>query len=74
MKAKAEAEVEEERLADIAAEKAIEASRINDEKHRKKVEDEVHYSLTECGLDEDESSTVLMAIKENKIPHITINY
>ena len=74
-KAKAEAEVEEERLADIAAEKAIEANRITNKNHRKKVEDEAHLGLTKTGhLGNVEASEVLEAIKENKIPHITINY
>ena len=86
LKAKAEAEAkeladrklreaEEERLADIEAEKAIEASRINDEKHRKKIEDEAHTGLTGTGhLGNVEASKVLEAIKEGKIPHVTIQY
>jgi len=74
-KAKAEAEAEEERLAEIAAEKAIEAKRIAGKEHRKKIEDEAHRGLTETGhLGNTEASEVLEAIKENKIPHITINY
>ena len=74
LKAKAEAEAEEERLADIAAEKAIEASRINDEKHRKKVEDEVHTGLTKLGYNPDTAYDLLDALKQNKIPHVTIQY
>ena len=70
----AESEAEEERLADIAAEKAIEANRANDKKHRKKIEDDIHYSLTELGLDATYCDTFLAALMENKIPHITINY
>ena len=74
-KAKAEAEAEEERLADIAAEKAIETNRINDEKHREKIEDEAHFGLTKTGhLGSIEASEVLEAIKEGKIPHVTILY
>ena len=74
LKAKAEAEAEEERLVDIAAEKAIEANRANDKKHRKKIEDDIHYSLTELGLDATYCDTFLAALMENKIPHVTINY
>ena len=74
-KAKAEAEAEEERLADIAAEKAIEEGRIADKEHRKKIEDEAHAGLTGTGhLGNVEASEVLEAIKEGKIPHVTINY
>lgn len=74
-KAKAEAEAEEERLADIAAEKAIEAKHIADKSHRKKIENEAHRGLTETGhLGNIEASEVLEAIKENKIPHVSVNY
>jgi len=58
----------------IEAAEVAEKKRIANKKHRKQIEDDVHYSLTECGLDEDEASTVLEAIKENRIPHITISY
>lgn len=72
---KADAEAEEERLAEMAAEKAIETNRITDKKHRKKVEDEVHSGLTKTGhLGNVQASEVLEAIKENKIPHVSINY
>ena len=74
LKAKAEAEAEEERLADIAAEKAIEANRINDKKHRRKIENEIQSSLTKLGLLPDFAYDFIVAIKENKIPHVTINY
>ena len=73
-KVKAEAEAEEERLADIAAEKAIEANRINDEKHRKKIEYEVHAGFIEVNIDTKTASDILTALVENKIPHVTINY
>ncbi len=74
-KTKAEAEAEEERLAYIAAEKAIESQRIKDKKHRKQIEDEAHAGLTETGhLGNIEASEILEAIKANKIPHVTINY
>ncbi len=74
-KAKAEADAEEERLADIAAEKAIEAGRIADKNHRKKIEDEVHSGLMDTGhLGNVEASEVLESIKQNKVPHITIQY
>ncbi len=73
-KAKAEAEAEEERLADIAAEKAIEANRIKDKKHRQKIEDEVHTGLTKLGYNPDTAYDLLDALKQNKIPHITIQY
>lgn len=74
-KAKAEAEAEEERLAEEAAEKAIEAKRIASKKHRKQIEDEAHLGLTKTGhLGNVEATEVLEAIKENRIPHVTINY
>ena len=73
-KAKAEAEAEEERLADIAAEKAIEANRIADKKHRAKIESEVIVSLKRMGFDDEKAIRILAAIIDNAIPHITINY
>jgi len=74
-KAKAEAEAEEDRLAEIAAEKALKARRLSNGKHREKIEDEAHAGLFDTGyLSMTEASEVLEAIKENKIPHVTINY
>ncbi len=74
-KAKAEAEAEEERLADIAAEKAIEAQRKANKNHRKRIEEEAHRGLFDTGhLGNTEASEILEAIKEGKIPHITILY
>lgn len=73
-KAKEEAEAEEERLADIAAEMAIEAKRIAGKKHREKIENEAHHGLTKLGYNPDTAYSILEAIKENKIPHVTINY
>lgn len=67
----AEREAEEERLADIAAEKAIEAKRIAGKEHRKKIEDEIHFYLTKKGFC---ANDILTALKENAIPHVTINY
>lgn len=65
---------EEERLADIAAEKAIEANRIADKNHRKKIEDKIHFSLTGFGITTGDASVIVIALKENKIPHVSINY
>ncbi len=73
-KAKAESDAEEERLADIAAEMAMEAKRITGKKHREKIENEAHQGLTKLGYNPDIAYSILEAIKENKIPHITINY
>lgn len=74
-KAKAEAEAEEDRLAEIAAEDALKARRITDEKHRKKIEDAIHSSLVELdGIDAFRADTILSALKENRIPHVTILY
>ena len=73
-KARNEAEAEEERLADIAAEKAIEAERIADKNHRRKVENEIQSYLTKLNLLPDFAYDFVEALKENKIPHVTINY
>jgi len=73
-KAKAEAEAEEERLADIAAEKAIEANRIKDKNHRKKIETEICNSFLKMSFNTEEVLKILGALKENKIPHVSINY
>ncbi len=75
-KAKAEAEAEE--LARIKVKERAEAAekkRIENKKHRKKIEDEAHFGLTETGhLGDIEASEVLTAIMENRIPHVSINY
>lgn len=75
-KAKAAAEAKE--LAEIRrkeAEEAAEKKRIANKTHRKKVEDEAHFGLTETGhLGNVEASAVLVAIIENRIPHVSINY
>jgi hypothetical protein len=73
-KAKAEAEAEEERLADIAAEKAIEASRIKDKKHRSNVEDKIQKYFTDNGFNPDMAYSILVLLKNGKIPHVSINY
>ena len=70
----AEREAEEERLADIAAEKAIEASRIADKDHRRKIENEIRTVLTNLELLPDFAYDFVEALKEGRIPHITIIY
>jgi len=74
-KAKAVAEAKE--LAEIRrkeAEEAAEKKRIENKKHRTKVEDEIQYSLTELGFNPDDAYTILTALMENRIPHVSINY
>ena len=59
----------------LNAEKCKEERRIANKKHRKQIEDEIHLALTETGqLDNIGASMILEALKENKIPHVTINY
>lgn len=42
--------------------------------NRKQIEDEAHVGLTKTGhLGNVEASEVLEAIKENRIPHVSIN-
>ena len=56
-------------------EEAKEQKRIANKKHRKQIEDEAHVGLTETGhLGNVEASEILAAIKENRIPHVSINY
>ena len=74
LKAKAEVEAEEEKLADIAAEKAIEVSRTANKNHRKKIEDEIYLALAELPFDKEDADRFFEALKENEIPHISINY
>ena len=74
-KAKAEADAKE--LAEKKrkeAEDAAEQKRIANKKHRKQIEDDIHYSLTEMGIDECFVDTFLQALMENRIPHVSINY
>lgn len=78
-KAKAEAEAKE--LAAIKAkeaEAAKEQRRIANKKHRKQVEDEIRSALIEdCLIQENAeyvADIIIEALKENRIPHVTINY
>lgn len=76
-KREAKAEAEAKVLARIRHEEAEEAKdqkRIANKKHREKIEGEIHFALTEIGFEFAEASDVLAALKENKIPHVTINY
>lgn len=81
-KAKVEAErVEAERVAEEsrkqeekeAADEA-ERKRVGDSKHREQVEGGVHYLINQIVDDFDTTSKILTAIKDGKIPHVTINY
>lgn len=75
--AKAKAEADAKELAEKKAKEEAEAKeqkRIANKKHRKEIEDEVHYSLTEHGLEEDEANGILEALKNNSIKHVSINY
>ena len=64
-KAKEEAEAKEQR-------------RIANKKHRKQVEDEIRSALIEdCLVQEDAeyvADIIIVALKENRIPHVSINY
>ena len=79
-KAKARAE-EVARLAKVAAEKAeqtrlaeLERIRIEDTKHREKVEGNAVISLNEILCDITASNKVVNAIRDGKINNVTINY
>lgn len=58
------------------AEEAKEQKRIANKKHRQKIEGNIHCVLMEAyiGLEENKATAVLNALKENKIPHVSINY
>lgn len=72
-KAKADAkELAEKRRKE--AEEAAEQKRIANKKHRKQVGDDIHRSLAELGIDIYDCDTLLKALKENRIPHVSINY
>ena len=75
MKAKNEADAKE--LAErkrIEADAEKEQKRIANKKHRKEVEDEIYFALTEMGFDEGYADSLMFALKENAIPHVSINY
>ena len=75
--AKAKAEADAKELAEKKAKEAEEAAnmkRIANKRNRQKVEGNIHYILTEIGLSEDDATLVLEALKENRIPHVSINY
>lgn len=51
-----------------------EQKRIANKKHRKEIEDAIEYALTEIGLNPKDAGIVLIALKENAIPHVSIIY
>lgn len=74
-KAKADADAKE--LAEKnrkEAEAAKEQKRIANKKHRETIESEIHFSLTELNFKEDDADIILDALKEDRIPHVSINY
>ena len=82
-KAKADAEARAKADADakeLAAKKAKEQAeakeqrRIANKKHRKEIEDAIHFALTEIGLNEGDAGIVVIALEQNAIPHVSINY
>ena len=79
-KAEAERVEREKRIAEEAAAKAKEQAeakeqrRIANKKHRKEIEDAVHFALTEIGLNEGDAGIVVIALEQNAIPHVSINY
>ncbi len=62
------AEAEEQRLVEI------EAKRVANEEHRKKIETEIEDGLFEITQDEFMAAAILIAIKNKDIPHLTITY
>lgn len=74
-KAKAEADARE--LAEknrIEAEAAKEKKRIANKKHRKQIEDEILTALNHLPFDREDADLIMLALVENEIPHVTINY
>lgn len=75
--ARAKAEADAKELAEKKlkeAEEATEQRRIANKKHRKQVENDIHFSLTEMEIDAEDADTIITALKENRIPHVSINY
>ncbi len=76
--AKAKADAEAEELARIKIKEKAEATeqrRIANKKHRKQIEDTIHYALTELAfIDPEDIDRFILALKENRIPHVSINY
>ena len=76
--AKAKAEADAKELAERhrkEAKEAAEQKRVANKKHRLEIENAIHFALTETGqVDNAGASAVLEAIKENKIPYLSIDY
>ena len=71
---KARAELIAKQLAEkrrIEAEEAAEQKRIANKKHRQKIEDEIIEGLNKINLNPE---SILLALQEKRIPHVTINY
>ena len=58
----------------LNAEKCKEQRRIANKKHRKQIEDAVHFFLTEMSIDTVDADQIMLELIENRIPHVTINY
>ena len=75
--AKAKADADAKELAEkrrIEVEEEKERKRIANKKHREKIEGAIHYAFTENGFEFAEATDILSLLKENRIPHVTINY
>ena len=72
--AKARTETEQKAKAEAYAKEQAEKKRTENKKHREKIEGEIHFALTELAFDANDVDRFLTALKENQIPHVSINY
>ncbi len=73
---KENARIETERLAKIESDRLAQAEqkRIADKQHRKEVEGDVWEAIDHFGGQDCDVTAIVEAIKDGKIPHVTINY
>lgn len=74
LKAKAEAEAKDLADRQLKEEEAAKKKLSEDKKHRSRIENEIHESLIANGFNPDAAYSVLVLLKQNKIPHVSINY
>jgi len=55
-------------------EEAKEKRRVENKKYRQKIEDEIRSVLDDLAFDPDDANRFISALKENAIPHVSINY
>lgn len=74
LKEKAEAEAKDVADSKLREEDAAKKKLSEDKRHRMAIENEIHESLMSNGFNPDAAYSVLVLLKQDKIPHVNIQY